>query len=175
VIRQRAIRYLASRVPIFSSAIYLGDSKNIQNVNFPEKISLVVTSPPYYGMRTYGPDQWLRNWFLGGPSEVRYGQPEGSLEHRSPESFSMQLKTVWSNVSKVTANGGKLVCRFGGISDRTTDPLELIRQSLKGTRWRITTIKDAGTALSGRRQAVQFGDRPSATAKREYDIYAQLQ
>ena len=29
----------------------------------------VVTSPPYYGLRTYGPDQWLRQWFLGGPAE----------------------------------------------------------------------------------------------------------
>ena len=27
---------------------------------------LVITSPPYYGMRTYIQDQWLRHWFLGG-------------------------------------------------------------------------------------------------------------
>jgi hypothetical protein len=29
-------------------------------------------SPPYYGRRTYIPDQWLRNWFLGGSSNVEY-------------------------------------------------------------------------------------------------------
>ena len=32
----------------------------------------VITSPPYYGMRTYIPDQWLRNWFVGGPDAVDY-------------------------------------------------------------------------------------------------------
>ena len=33
---------------------------------------LIVTSPPYYGLRTYVSDQWLRNWFLGGADRVDY-------------------------------------------------------------------------------------------------------
>jgi hypothetical protein len=31
-----------------------------------------LTSPAYYGLRTYVADQWLRNWFLGGPAYVDY-------------------------------------------------------------------------------------------------------
>jgi hypothetical protein len=43
-------------------------------------VSRIVTSPPYYGMRTYLPDQWIRNWFLGGPPEVDYSI-KGQLPH----------------------------------------------------------------------------------------------
>ena len=30
------------------------------------RFTRVITSPPYLGMRTYLPDQWLRYWALGG-------------------------------------------------------------------------------------------------------------
>ncbi len=52
---------------------------------------LVVTSPPYYGMRTYIQDQWLRNWFLGGPAEVDYQTEtqviQSALDARAPNQF----------------------------------------------------------------------------------------
>jgi hypothetical protein len=40
------------------------------------KVGLTITSPPYYGMRTYVEDQWLRNWFIGGPPEIDYGNDQ---------------------------------------------------------------------------------------------------
>jgi DNA methylase len=174
LIRRRAKRYLDGSVPVTPSIIHLGDSKDVDKLMLPCRVSLVITSPPYYGMRTYAPDQWIRNWFLGGPSDVEYTQPNGSLCHRSPEVFASELCRVWSSVSRLCLDGAKLICRFGGINDRRAASLEIIKESLKDTPWRITTIKNAGTAMLGKRQASQFGERPSTTPRQEYDIHAQL-
>jgi hypothetical protein len=41
----------------------------------------LITSPPYYGMRTYVADEWLHNWFVGGPTKVP-DNPAGQLAHQ---------------------------------------------------------------------------------------------
>jgi hypothetical protein len=64
-----------------------------------------------------------------------------------------------------------LVFRFGGISDRRAVPLDLIKDSLKDCGWRITTIKDAGSATAGKRQADAFL-RTKSKPMSEYDIWA---
>lgn len=50
-------------------------------------------SPPYYGMRTYLPDQWLRLWFLGGPDYV-----EHQLKHSGAVSFAAGMADALSGV-----------------------------------------------------------------------------
>ena len=47
---------------------------------------VTITSPPYYGMRTYVQDQWLRMWFLGGEEEINY-ENQDQLCHSSHETF----------------------------------------------------------------------------------------
>lgn len=134
----------------------------------------VVTSPPYYGMRTYLPDQWLRYWFLGGPARVSY-RPKDALEHTSPEHFSEQLGAVWRNLASACASGARLLVRFGGIRDRNQNPREILWESfrLADSGWRITNVYPAGLATRGKRQAEQFLGklrRPVA----EFDVYARL-
>ena len=58
----------------------------------------MITSPPYYGMRTYIPDQWLRNWFVGGSDTVDYCH-KGQIVHSSPEEFVADLQAVWNGVA----------------------------------------------------------------------------
>jgi hypothetical protein len=131
--------------------------------------SWIITSPPYYGMKTYIPDQWLRNWFLGGPSHVEYSNSR-QLEHRNPQVFADDLRKVWRNVSAVASPEARMVVRFGGISDRKADPLEIARASFVGSGWRVTQVRDAGSADQGRRQALLFAPR-QASARSEYDIW----
>ena len=56
----------------------------------PRLVDVVITSPPYYGMMTYVQDQWLRNWFLGGPPEVDY-----STAPALPSSSPATLRRAW--------------------------------------------------------------------------------
>ena len=63
-----------------------------------------------------------------------------------------------------------MVVRFGQISNRQADPVEILWESFSGTSWRIQTRCDAGSASLGKRQANHFG--VISTAKREFDLWA---
>ncbi|HLZ58798.1 MAG TPA: hypothetical protein VKR06_17800, partial [Ktedonosporobacter sp.] len=133
----------------------------------------VITSPPYYGMNTYLPDQWLRSWFLGGPAQVDYST-QGQISHAGPEVFASQLGQVWHHVGGVCAAEAKMVVRFGAINDRKVDALELLKLSLHGSGWEVTAVYSAGSASRGRRQALHFA--PSGKgAIEEYDVWAKRQ
>ena len=150
IIEKRAYRYYSSELAVAVGKVVQGDSrrKNVYRVIGRNKIKWVITSPPYYGIRTYIPDQWLRLWFLGGQSTVDYST-KGQLQHSSPDEFASQLKQVWQNVGSVCTSKARLVIRFGAINDRKVDPLSLIRQSLKDSGWKIKTTKPAGSASKG--------------------------
>jgi hypothetical protein len=170
VVRRRAERYLTDRPLRTRAAVYHTDSRLRARFG-RRKFRWIITSPPYYGMRTYVPDQWLRDWFLGGPAHVVYRPPADELSHRSSAEFVSQLTSVWRNVRCVSTDDALLVVRFGGISDRKADPNDLIRQSLRGAGWRLISVRDAGTASNGKRQAEQF-QRPGRGPVTEFDYYA---
>ena len=137
------------------------------------KFNWVITSPPYYGMITYIPDQWLRNWFVGGPDTVDYTN-RNQVVHSSPEDFAADLRQVWRNARNVCAEGAKMVIRFGGITGKRADPLGIIESSLSDSGWHITAIMAAGSATEGKRQADTFL-RTKSKPMVEYDIWATRQ
>jgi hypothetical protein len=173
IIHDRAERYYGRETHLGCGKILSGDSRSATTfARLPEgvRFSWVITSPPYYGLRTYIPDQWIRNWFIGGPAHVDYSN-EGQLAHASQDVFASQLKGVWSNLGKVCRPRARLVVRFGGINDRKADPLHILKLSLRDTGWRLSTVRDAGSASMGRRQASSFG-HIKKTAIDEHDVWA---
>lgn len=175
VIENRAERYYGSETSWGRGAIVQGDSRHARSYRavLPERpVRWVITSPPYYGMRTYVPDQWLRNWFVGGSHTVEYSST-GRLRHASASVYCSQLRRVWNNVAATCTRGSRLVVRFGGINDRKVDPLGIIHGSLRETPWRLERIAGAGTASRGRRQSLHFRAEQTA-ALTEYDVWAVL-
>ena len=173
LIKRKAIQFLSELPTAVKGFIIQGNSMNKIPLPNGIKFSWVITSPPYYGMRTYIQDQWLRAWFLGGNPNVPYGLNDGII-HNGAENFVQQLSMIWNNVAKTCLHGAKLVCRFGGPNGNEDSPLAIIKKSLKNTDWRIITVHSAGTAQNGKRQAVQFGERGNVEPRKEYDIYAIL-
>lgn len=171
VIRRRADRFLTCQPASVDGEIRLADSRDPLAFEDLPAVSWVITSPPYYGMRTYIQDQWLRNWFVGGPEDVPYQARRSDMSHSSPEAFAQQLSKVWSNVLATCKDGARLIARFGGIQDRKQDPSEIFAHSLKLAGWKLLTTRQAGTALDGRRQASQF-DLDDSAPRLEYDFYA---
>ncbi len=173
IIQRRAERYYGCETKLGVGNIIAGDSRKKETytrLKVTDSIRWVITSPPYYGMCTYIPDQWLRSWFLGGSSEVDYSN-KGQISHSSPEVFATQLQMVWRNVGAICAPGAQLVVRFGAIHDRKIDSLVLIEQSLKDSGWTITQIQPAGSAAKGKRQAQHFLPTEQKEAMEEYDIW----
>jgi hypothetical protein len=172
IIRRRAERFLSVALPTAGGMVLRKDSRKWISGGLEKLFSWVITSPPYYGMRTYIPDQWLRYWFVGGASKVEYSARPMDFQHSSPEEFSNQLKLVWLNSARMSKPNAHLVCRFGGIHDRQQDCIDILKSSFTDSGWQLTTIKNAGTALNGRRQAMQFGKRQKRNPRQEYDVYA---
>ena len=174
IIARRAQRYFAAVLPATGHA-RLADSRDATAL-LPRvrrrPFRWVITSPPYYGMRTYVPDQWLRLWLLGGPPRVDYSYG-AQIDHGGPEAFAEGLRAVWRNTARACANDARLVIRFGGIADRAVEPLGIIKASLHDSGWRIQTIHPAGTAKAGKRQAETFLRR-TAKPRIEYDLWARV-
>ena len=173
IIDRRAERYYRDQ-PYAEGMSLCCDSRDHETYRnlYQANVKWIVTSPPFYGMRNYIPDQWLRNWFVGGPSEVEYRRV-GQLEHSSPAAFADQLKFVWNNVAKVSSGDARLIVRYGGINDRKADSIDILKASFTGSAWRVLTIKSAGSADEGKRQAEHFS-RTFVAAQPEYDVWACL-
>lgn len=173
IVERRAHRYYGHNSPAVLGGVHLADSRQAATFMLRGKrrhFNWIITSPPYYGMRTYIPDQWLRNWFVGGPDIVDYSAG-CQIEHGGPESFTRDLHSVWTNAFRVSNKRARMVIRFGGIRDRHVDPVEIIKDSLAGSGWAIETLRAAGTALDGKRQADSFL-RSSSRPLVEYDVWA---
>lgn len=170
IIKARANRYLAERPPVVEGSVKLGDSRVAKTFNDMPKARFVVTSPPYFGMRTYLPDQWLRLWFLGGPDHVEYRQPEGQLEHSGANHFAGEMRRVWKNVFLHTAKDARLIIRYGGIHDRDAEPMDVLRKSLVDSGWKMVTARAVPDSNRGRRQVRQFQAEPKK-AITEHDVF----
>ena len=172
VIARRARRYYQIQTAA-TGKVRLADSRSPEALQ-PEvsdmRFRWVITSPPYYGMRTYIPDQWLRNWFLGGSETVPYSGRD-QITHASPHDFVGDIRKVWQNAARVCSDDATMVFRFGGITDRRASPLDLAKSSLRDTGWQVAEIHQAGSAREGKRQADTFL-RAKTEPLIEYDIWA---
>jgi hypothetical protein len=168
-----------ARLPVLkglgsSEHVSWGDSTKVAAFeSVPNSIDCFVTSPPYYGMNTYVQDQWLRNWFVGGPPNIEYINDE-QLSHGSPDRFVSDLALVWANCARKATARARLHIRFGGIGSRDVDPRELLQSSLAvSCCWRVFSVTPAHSASAGRRQADQMGTL-QGNAVEEFDLVAGL-
>ncbi|MEV0675959.1 DNA methyltransferase [Actinosynnema sp. NPDC050436] len=173
VIERRATRLLEAAPLAHGGYVYQGDSVATL-VGLRQRFDLVVTSPPYYGMRTYVADQWLRSWFLGGPPQVPYGTHGQIARQPNQDAFATALGEVWAATARRCHRGARLAIRFGALPSARTDPEKLLRDSLKKAKsgWVVTEVQQAGTSPKRTRQAEQFGKAGSAVE--EIDLVAEL-
>ncbi|MDO4636926.1 MAG: DNA methyltransferase [Lautropia sp.] len=136
--------------------------------------SVVITSPPYYRMRTYVQDQWLRNWFLGAPAFIDYSAGP-QLDHSGPQAFAVSLGKVWRNIANTASSSEALhmYIRFGIIPSASVDAKKLFRDSLEesGVNWRMVSTRSAKSADVGRRQADQM--KAESVASVEFDFHVE--
>jgi hypothetical protein len=150
------------------------DSRFITGLPSSARFRWVITSPPYLGMRSYKSDQWLRNWFLGGPPTVDYAH-DGQLSHRGQHEFAHDLSLVWRRMALLCEPGASLIVRFGALPSVRRNPLALLKKSIvmANAGWVIRTVRRAGKASNGRRQACQFV-QSTRSAVEEMDLHAVL-
>jgi len=173
-VRRRAEYLLEKLPPKQAGVVRLGDSRKRGAYAGLGEFDLVITSPPYLGMRTYWPDQWLRNWFLGGPPKVEYAR-EDQITTQGEETFTTDLALVWKETARVCRPGARMVIRFGALPSYENSPRELVKATLREAEcgWKVLTTSPAGLASEGRRQVEQFGTNKSAAIE-EIDVHCRL-
>lgn len=161
---------LDSATPASYWRVKCRDARVPGSFDLDEKASVIITSPPYYGMQTYEQDQWLRLWFLGGPENIDYDN-DRQLRHSSHEEFVADLAKVWTNIRKHASKNAHLYVRFGVLPSAKSDAKELLKSSLtKSGRWELISVRTAMTSRAGKRQADYMG-RKSKPAE-EFDFHA---
>jgi DNA methylase len=172
---ERRVKYtLADQPPSGTGRIALGDSRRVSLDRGIGPFDFVVTSPPYYGMYTYYPDQWLRAWLLGGPANpTESGIVQ--LGHGTRTQFVASLALVWRRIAAVSRPGAQLAIRFGSLPSAPVDPEWVIRESLNiaDVGWNVKQVSGAGETPRGRRQADQFLDGVGEMID-EVDVYATM-
>lgn len=103
---------------------------------FQGPIKCVITSPPYLDVTDFQEDQWLRLWFLGGPTAPRTGGRTNDDRHRSTDTYWRFICDTWRSLGAIVARNSNVVIRLGS---RRTEPDELI------------TLLNASTRVAGRR------------------------
>jgi hypothetical protein len=95
--------------------------------------SLLLTSPPYFGITNYHYDQWIRLWLLGGPPTDHRTKTEIRGKHRDKFSnfgvYGDLLSAVFASSAKMLREDAVVYVR----SDRREPTRSLIRKVLKTT------------------------------------------
>lgn len=175
VVRVRAYRYFGRMPDSTVQRVVCADSRDESvwtSLKADAHVSTIITSPPYYGMETYIPDQWLRSWFLGGSSSVEY-TTNGQITHRSRDAFASDLRRVWVLASGVCLRGAHLHVRFGAINSRSLDSQAVLLDSLRRTRWIVERVDEACPSPLHRRQSETFSHVMKVQPP-EYDLEAVL-
>jgi hypothetical protein len=146
------------------------DARKASSFGKIEGPMVVVTSPPYYGMRTYVQDQWLRMWFLGGDEEIDY-ENHNQLCHTGHERFIKDLSKVWRILARRAQDEAHLYVRFGSIPSAKSDARKILRSSLEEAgSWKLVSVRNAQTSNVGKRQADHMGSESDPAT--EFDFHA---
>jgi hypothetical protein len=175
VVVRKAHYTFAHLPPASGGTVFQADSRDSIDKLIQARFKWVITSPPYYGMSSYFPDQWLRNWFMGGECIVNY-KHDRQISHTSELKFIDGLSHVWKRTAEVCVPGAHLIIRFGALPSLACNPTLLLKESLKKADcgWKVKRTINAGHAAHGKRQSEQFKQN-IGNALDEIDIHAVLE
>src|SRR6266852_9845851 len=146
------------------SKAYLGDSASVL-ASLKGKLSgrglhrpsLLLTSPPYFGITNYHYDQWLRLWLLGGPptdhrrSNPYNGKNRGKFANR--ETYQHLLTTVFQRASKLLKPDGVVYVR----TDRREPTLAMTKLALRAA-FPKHRLQRVNRPIEGNTQTKLFGN-----------------
>jgi len=126
----------------------------------PGPIRCVVTSPPYFNLTSFEEDQWLRRWFLGGPSHPTINRISPDDRHRFHDSYWRFISDIWRVLGQVMAPRSHVVIRIGS---KRVDTDHLERMLTASSRFARRRVKLAGKEISKLKNRQTPAFRPGST------------
>jgi hypothetical protein len=157
-------RYAKGTPRTTGSRVYLGDSVDLLSElsghlgrRGLQRASLLLTSPPYFGITNYHYDQWLRLWLLGGPPTDRRSDNRFNGKHRGKFAnlsiYRNLLIRVFERASKLMKPDGIVYVR----TDRRESTLALTKQALKAA-FPTHKLRRVDRPIEGKTQTRLFGN-----------------
>lgn len=125
-----------------------------------QPIRCVVTSPPYFDVTNFEEDQWLRNWFLGGPAHPTYHRLTRDNRHETSAGYWGLIADMWRGLGHVLAKGAHVVIRFGSKGVTPEYMIDVLSATTVFAN-RKTVLKSSHVSEIRNRQTDTF--RPGAT------------
>jgi hypothetical protein len=119
--------------------------------------SLMLTSPPYFGITNYHYDQWIRLWLLGGPPTdrrvnlERKGKHQGKFENLGE--YKELLESVFVGAAKILRNDAVVYVR----TDKREPTVSITREALRKAFPRHR-LQRRDQPLKGKSQTRLFGN-----------------
>lgn len=97
--------------------IYMQDARNMSRIN-DSSIDLIITSPPYTRLITYGRFNWIRLWFLGKEgSEI----DKKLFVTQSLDKYCDFMKEVLTEFKRVLKTDGKAILVIGDVTKKDSN------------------------------------------------------
>ena len=120
-----------SPIPEGDSVVLHTDMRNLPRVIDAKKqgpLHCAITSPPYLNVTSFEEDQWLRLWFLGGPSYPKKGTVSRDDRHGTADHYWSFIGDMWRSLGSVMDDDAHVVIRIGS---RKISP-EALKRGLAG-------------------------------------------
>jgi len=159
MLKRIAWRYAKGRLCAVSSHLYLGDSQSVlarRNIQRSPKASLLLTSPPYYGVTNYFYDQWLRLWLLGGPPRPQSAGECCKRKFENKQEYVAILRRVFTRSRSLLKRGAVVYVR--------TDARRFTREA---------TIEALETAFPSKKLREEVHSLPAFTQTELFDSDAE--
>jgi hypothetical protein len=172
ILREIAKFRLRGSRPTHNGEVRLADARSasVELIEFHHSVSLVITSPPYLDTTDYAEDQWLRLWFLGGPS-----RPEARLNkddrHTNIAAYWEFIAQAWQGSEALFGDVVTIVLRIGGSKLTKEDHFHGLLSTLTSAMpfRNIEALHAGETSVIRRRQTNSF--RPGTSPdKLEHDF-----
>jgi len=156
-------RYSKGSLQVKTSKVYLGDSTLVLPALRADlssrklrRASLLLTSPPYFGITNYHYDQWLRLWLLGGPPNDRRVGTRYKGKHRgkfvNAGVYGSLLEAVFKGAARLMKGDACVYVR----TDRREPTLSITRAALKAA-FPGYQLKRVDRPVKGETQTRLFG------------------
>jgi hypothetical protein len=115
VLQDRARYRYEDGLPSGTCQAYNADMRTLPRLScqFPGKVRTVITSPPYLDTTNFEEDQWLRLWFLGGPSRPVSGRLSRDDRYSNESGYWSFIGDMWRSLGEVLAPRANIVLRIG--------------------------------------------------------------
>ena len=156
-----------SKVLLGDSALRIPDLARCIHTQGVSKPSLLLTSPPYFGVTNYHYDQWLRLWLLGFEPTPYMARGPHRGRFRNPAEYRALLRIVFSRAAQIVAKDAVVYVRTGRDKITRSTTLDALREAFP-----VKHVRAWGRPFGERTQTYLFGDKTPKVGEIDFILSA---